>query len=147
MVRASGRIFDAAARRATNEKCGLAALAAGPAGARWGFSNAVEIITFGAVGPVLTFGGAKFLGPDLGHRLAGIRRVRHIALGHAVGRLPLLRHLKRAGRRVLFHFQEGVLIQHLPHFLVQFQCGELQQADGLLQLGRQRQVLRKPYLK
>ena len=43
-------------------------------------------------------------------------------------------------------FEEGVALEHLLDFLVQLQRGQLQQADGLLQLGRQRQVLRKPNL-
>ena len=35
---------------------------------------------------------------------------------------------------ILYLFQERVFGQHLLQFLLQFQTGELQQADGLLQL-------------
>jgi len=37
--------------------------------------------------------------------------------------------------------QKGILVQQLLDFLVQLQRGKLQQTDGLLQLGRERQVL------
>ena len=37
--------------------------------------------------------------------------------------------------------QKGVVVQHLVDFLRQLQRGQLQQADRLLQLGRERQVL------
>jgi hypothetical protein len=43
---------------------------------------------------------------------------------------------------VLGQLKKRVFVEHLLHFLTQFQGGELQQADGLLQLGRERQMLR-----
>ena len=47
------------------------------------------------------------------------------------------------GRRGLVgDFQKRVVIQHLLDFLAQLQRGELQQADRLLELGRQSQMLR-----
>ena len=47
-------------------------------------------------------------------------------------------------RRQVFHFffKKRVVVQHLFDFLAQLQGGELQQADGLLQLWRECQVLR-----
>ena len=50
-------------------------------------------------------------------------------------------------RVVVVHIQEGVGLEHLLDFLVQLQRGQLQQPDRLLQLGRERQVLGKAYLK
>ena len=44
-------------------------------------------------------------------------------------------------QRLLGQFQERVVVQHLAHLLAEFERGELQQADRLLQLGRQGQVL------
>ena len=50
-------------------------------------------------------------------------------------------------RRVLhLHLQERVVVQHLLDLLPEFQGGQLQQADGLLQLRREGQVLREPEL-
>ena len=49
-----------------------------------------------------------------------------------------------AGRLVGVLLQKRVVVQHLPHFLAQFQRGQLQQPDGLLQLRRERQVLGNP---
>ena len=37
--------------------------------------------------------------------------------------------------------QKRVVIQHLVNLLAELQRGQLQQLDGLLQLGRERQVL------
>ena len=64
------------------------------------------------------------------------------ALGHG-GALD-----QRLERRafVAVGFEEGVALQHLLDFLVEFERGELQQADGLLELGCQREVLRQPEL-
>ena len=39
-------------------------------------------------------------------------------------------------------FKKRVLVEHLLDFLCHFQRGQLQQPDGLLQLRRERQVLR-----
>ena len=65
-----------------------------------------------------------------------------VALARSVGRAPLGRRLE--GLPALFlDFEEGVLLEHLLDFLVQLQRGELQQPDRLLQLRRERQVLRK----
>src|SRR6185312_7186942 len=47
-----------------------------------------------------------------------------------------------ARRILLGDFQKRVLVQHLLDFLAQFQRRELQQPDRLLQLRRQRQMLR-----
>ena len=38
-------------------------------------------------------------------------------------------------------FQKRIVVQHLVDFLAQLQCRELQQANRLLQLGRQGQML------
>ena len=126
----------------------LATVATG-AGNGWGrLTDAIEVITFGAVGPVFAFGGAKFLGTDLGNRLAGVGCVgQGIAVDHAVNRLALRGGLEGAGGCVLFRLEKGVLVQHLADFLVQLQRRQLQQADGLLQLGRERQMLGQPDLK
>ena len=40
-------------------------------------------------------------------------------------------------------FEQGILEQELLKLLVQFKCRQLQQPDRLLQLRRQREVLRK----
>ena len=42
----------------------------------------------------------------------------------------------------MIHFQERIGFEHLLDFLGQLQSGELQQAYRLLQLGRERQMLR-----
>ena len=44
------------------------------------------------------------------------------------------------GRFQVF-FQKWVIVEHLVDFLAQLQCRELQQANRLLQLGRQGQML------
>ena len=44
--------------------------------------------------------------------------------------------------RFFSHLQKRIFIEHLLDFLAQLQRGELQQANGLLQLGRERQMLR-----
>ena len=61
--------------------------------------------------------------------------------GGAIGGVGL-RHarLVQAGT-VIFAVQKRVVVEHLLDFLAQLQCGELQQADGLLQLRRQSQML------
>ena len=79
-------------------------------------------------------GGRGRIGGDFGGGLAetvaqtdrgvGVRQARGVGLG-GVG----------------VAFQKGVVGQLLFHLLCQFQRGELQQPDGLLQLWRQRQVL------
>ena len=43
---------------------------------------------------------------------------------------------------VLRHFQKRVFVQHLLDFLAQFERGELQQANRLLQLRGEREMLR-----
>jgi hypothetical protein len=49
-----------------------------------------------------------------------------------------------SNRRVVFlGLEKGVLLEHLLDFLLQLQRRQLQQADRLLQLRRQRQVLRQ----
>ena len=45
---------------------------------------------------------------------------------------------------VFRQFQKRVFVEHLVHFLAQFQGRQLQKANGLLQLGRERQMLRYP---
>ena len=47
---------------------------------------------------------------------------------------------------VFLDFEEGVLFEHLLDFLVQLERRQLQQADRLLQLRRQRQMLRQANL-
>ena len=123
----------------------VALATAGRCGGRH-FADAVEVVAFGAVLPVLALGGAEFLGADLGHGLAGVGRVGAVAVvavTGAVGRLALGRRVVGAGRRIVLGFQERVLVEHLAHFLMQLQRGQLQQPDRLLQLRRQRQVLRQ----
>ena len=46
-------------------------------------------------------------------------------------------------RQFLFRLEEGVLLHHLLDLLVQFQGRELQESDRLLQLRRQRKMLRQ----
>jgi hypothetical protein len=60
-------------------------------------------------------------------------------------RQPLRERLER-GRGLLLGLEEGVLLEHLLDFLVQLERGQLQQADRLLQLGREGEVLREPDL-
>ena len=123
----------------------LALATAGRCGGRR-FADAVEVVALGAVLPVLALGGAEFLGADLGHGLAGVGgvgAVAVVAVAGPVGRLALGRRVEGTGRRIVLGFQKRVLVEHLPHFLVQLQRGQLQQPDRLLQLRRQRQVLRQ----
>ena len=51
--------------------------------------------------------------------------------------------LRLGQRRVFLGLEEGVLLHHLLDLLVQFQGRELQQPDRLLQLRRQREMLRQ----
>jgi hypothetical protein len=68
----------------------------------------------------------------------------------AVGRLGRLRARFGLGGRAaaaapfgFVAFQQGVVLDEGFHFLVELQAGELQQPDGLLQLGRQGEMLGK----
>jgi hypothetical protein len=47
-----------------------------------------------------------------------------------------------AHRSLFRHFEERVLVEHLLDFLAQLKRRQLQQPDRLLQLGRQRKMLR-----
>ena len=51
------------------------------------------------------------------------------------------------GAGLVLDLEERVLLEHLLDFLVQLERRELQQADRLLQLRRQRQMLRQSELK
>lgn len=128
------------------------AAAAGPAGRgrpEWRLADAVEIVGLGAVGPVLALGGAEVACGQLGQGRAVIAAVAAersgglgLGPGVAFGRVRGLR--RRRGGPVpifLLRVEEGVLLQHLRHFLVQLERGHLQQLDRLLQLRRQRQML------
>ena len=127
--------------------------AARAAAGRWQFADAVEIVAFGAVFPVVALGAAE-LGSVHAGRLFGAAVSAVLAFGQLV--LLALGALVSRGadaleselhRRVVFlDIQEWVLLEHLLDFLVQFQRRELQQPDRLLQLRRQRQVLRQPDL-
>ena len=123
-------------------------------------ADAVEVVALGAVLPVLARGGAEVAVADFGQRRAlvaacavvALRGARTLAVralraraGAVVGEAAVQRRLVGVGR-VLVEVQEGVLVEHLPDLLVQLQRGELQQPDRLLQLRRQRQVLRDPDL-
>jgi hypothetical protein len=110
-------------------------------------ADAVEIVALGAVGPVLALGGAEFgivdaarfgLGADLVARRRRLVARRRRALGHR-----LLEHRRRM---LLVRLQERVLFEHLLDFLLQLERRQLQQADRLLQLRREGQMLREPYL-
>ena len=46
--------------------------------------------------------------------------------------------------RVFIEFKKWIFVKHLPDFLAQLKRGQLEQANRLLQLRRQREVLRKP---
>ena len=70
------------------------------------------------------------------------RSVFHFALAFADRRVGLRQAKFLARGLVLGYFQKRVLVEHLLHFLAKLQRGELQQPNGLLQLGRQRQMLR-----
>ena len=48
------------------------------------------------------------------------------------------------GQRVVIPLEQGIVRERLLDFLVQLDGRQLQQADRLLQLGRERQVLRQP---
>eukprot|EP01136_Pigoraptor_vietnamica_P012868 Opistho-1_new@53237 len=121
----------------------VAVVVAGLAGR---LTDAVEVLALGAVLPVLALGGAEIgrvhrhglgVGGHLGPRaLPGF-------VGLALGDRGALHRCVERGRRVFLHFEEGVLLQHLLDFLVKLERGQLQQPDRLLQLRRQRQMLRK----
>jgi len=68
-----------------------------------------------------------------GFKLAGFLADRRVDLAE-----PEI--LTRGG--LLGHFKKRVFVEHLLDFLAQFQRRQLQQADRLLQLGREREVLR-----
>ena len=44
---------------------------------------------------------------------------------------------------VFIEFKKRIFVKHLPDFLAQLKRGQLEQANRLLQLRRERQVLRK----
>ena len=117
-------------------------------------ADAVEVIGLGAVGPVLPLRAAELCSVELsaGVLALGTHLARRIALGlllplaGAVGGRGALQGRLPHGAGVVLGLQEGVLFEHLLDFLVQLQRGQLQQADGLLQLRRERQVLGKANL-
>ena len=121
--------------------------------ARRGFADAVEIVALGAVFPVVALGGAQ-IGPvepafsrvpftaallRVGGRFFAAGAVVALALELGAGR-------RVEGGEVFVRLEEGVLLEHLLDFLMELERGQLQQADGLLQLGREGQVLRQPEL-
>ena len=123
----------------------LELVAVGVAGACDGrFADAVEVVALGAVLPVFALGRAELGAVDARPRPRPVAafglRVGLVALG---GRRTLGRRRIERRRRFLVGFEEGVLLEHLLDFLVQLERGQLQQADRLLQLRRQRQVLRQ----
>ncbi len=110
-------------------------------------ADAVEVVGFGAVLPVFALGGAEVVALDFGDGGFAITPVAAVAafsfvtlvcrLAGSLGRCGVV------GQRFVVGFQEGVLLEHLLDFLLQLQRRELQQPDRLLQLRRQRQVLRQ----
>ena len=112
-------------------------------------ADAVEVLALGAVLPVLAVGAAELGGAVDRGRLARVRAVA-ARLGGALGfafagalgaRQPLGERLE-GRRRVLLDLEERVLLEHLLDFLVQLERRQLEQPDRLLQLRRQREVLR-----
>ncbi len=74
------------------------------------------------------------------------RRARIRARRHARPLVSRSASGSNAGAAVFLGFEERVLLEHLLDFLVQLERRQLQQADRLLQLRRQRQVLRQAEL-
>ncbi len=112
--------------------------------------DAVEVLALGAVFPVVALGGAELGAVDAG-RLVGVggagldARLGLLALGAALaGGGALVRRLGRG--RFLVDLQERVLLEHLVDLLLQLQRGELEQADRLLELRCQCEVLRQAQL-
>ena len=113
-------------------------------------ADAVEVLALGAVLPVLAVGAAELGGAVDRGRLAVVGAVAArlggalgLALAGALGaRQPLGERLE-GRRRLLLGLEERVLLEHLLDFLVQLERRQLEQPDRLLQLRRQRQVLRK----
>jgi hypothetical protein len=116
------------------------------------FADAVEVVALGAVLPVVAFGGAELLGRGSRPPASPSPRIGASLSRDPVGGAASAGGRSRASRRgwaalsSSIGVEEGVLLEHLADFLVQFQRGQLQQADRLLQLGRERQVLREPDL-
>ena len=115
-------------------------------------ADAVEVVALGAVLPVVALGGAELGAVDAG-RLVGApsppgsaARSDSRSPARSAGVGALGERLERR-RRVFLGLEEGVLLEHLLDFLVQLERRQLQQPDRLLQLRRQRQVLREADLK
>jgi hypothetical protein len=113
-------------------------------------ADAVEVLALGAVLPVVAIGGAEVLAI---HRLRLVGRVRAglggplgLALSGAFRRGRPLRHRLEGPGELLLGLEERIRLEHLLHLLVQLERRELQETDRLLQLRRQRQVLREPDL-
>ena len=77
---------------------------------------------------------------------AGLGGALGLALAGALGRRDRLGERLERRRALLLDLEERVLLEHLLDFLVQLERGQLQQPDRLLQLRRQREVLRQPEL-
>src|SRR5262245_41079921 len=128
---------------------------AGRAGAGAGqLADAFEVVALGAVLPFALLDAREVGVVDARGLLAGIEPgVLALAArlgGHLGRRLGAARALGRslAGSGGLFlGFEERVLVEHLLDFLLQLERRQLQQADRLLQLRRQRQMLREADLK
>jgi hypothetical protein len=84
-------------------------------------------------------GGGRCAGAGCGRKLAFAGLARFIARDRRVdGVEPELLARRFFGGAL----EERVLVEHLLHLLAQFERGELQQPDRLLQLGREREMLR-----
>ena len=100
--------------------------------------------------PAFAVGGAQRRHLFVLGRATTVRAVLHgegrAELGLLVGlthrRVDLRQTKLLASRRFFGHLQKGVFVEHLAHFLAQFERRELQQADRLLQLRRECQMLR-----
>ncbi len=110
-----------------------------------GLADAVEVVALGTVLPVLALGGAEVVGLDLGKcAVAAVAAVEIVALRRRIGLgFGAFRRRGVEGQRLVVGFEEGVQLEHLLDFLLQLQCRQLQQPDRLLQLRRQRQMLRQ----
>ena len=113
-------------------------------------ADAVEVIALGAVFPVVALGAAELGGVHAGGLVGAglavaaifaLAELALLALGAGIGRGADTLQAELHRRVVFLGVKERVGFEHLLDFLVQFQRGQLQQADGLLQLGRERQVL------
>ena len=123
----------------------VAVAAAGAAGARR-FADPVEVVALGAVLPVVALGRAELGVVDRRGLFDGVTarcfgRVLGFALADTLGRRGALGQRLEHRGVVFLGLEEGVLLEHLLDFLVQFERRQLQQPDRLLQLRRQRQVL------